>query len=157
AGFSGATGLLLLLLALAAVLICNDSQEGNTAIAWYSAVGMIHGELLPLKMAVNEVASSPELAQLIASNNTQALSAFLKAKLENNDTKAPAWLHLKNWVIMKPDGTLVLRWPDAGKLIIQRQARDYFKGATNKWAMNPGAEGSVDWVYFSKAYESYED
>jgi serine/threonine-protein kinase len=156
AGFSGATGLLLLLLALAAVLICNDSQDGNTAFAANSA-DKIHDGLLPLGMAVNEVASSPELAQLIASNSTEALSAFLKAKLESNDTKARDWLHLQNWVIMKPDGTLVLRWPDAGKLIIQRQARDYFKGATNKWATNPGAENGMGWVYFSNSYESHED
>ena len=156
AGFSGATGLLLLLLALAAVLICRDSQESNTAIAWNSA-GKIHGELLPLSIAVNEVASSPELAHLIASNNTQALSAFLKATLQKDDAKAPAWLRLQNWVIMKPDGTLVLRWPDAGNLINQRQARDYFKGATNKWAMNQEAKEGMDWVYFSNSYVSHED
>ncbi len=99
---------------LDSMLFRSDAMESNAQTAWYAA-GMIRGELSQVGIAVNEVASSGELPDLIASNDTNALSIFLEDKLQKLKTITPAWLSLQNWVIMTPEGGLVVRWPDAAK------------------------------------------
>ncbi len=152
AGFSGATGSLLLMLALAAVLFRSDAMESNAQTAWYAA-GMIRGELSQLAIAVNEVASSDELPGMIAANDTNALSGLLAKKLQKIRTITPAWLSLQNWVIMTPEGRLVVRWPAAGSgQLTNRSGRDYFLGAIQR----ADREG-IAAVYISPVYQSVED
>lgn len=152
AGFSGATGSLLLMLALAAVLFRSDAKESNAQTAWYAA-GMIRSELSQLGIAVNEVASSAELPDLIAANDTNALSIFLEDRLQKIKTITPAWLSSQNWVIMTPEGRLVVRWPDAGNgLLTNRSGRNYFTGAVER-----ADRDGIDAVYISHVYQSVED
>lgn len=152
AGFSGATGSLLLMLAIAAVLFRTDALESNVHTAWHAAE-MIRLELVQLRTAVNDVTSKPELAQLIVRNDMNALSTFLEARLREYQTNAPSWLRIQNWVIMTPMGESVVRWPNEGmELLKDRSHRDYFTGARES-----ADRVGIGSVHVSRVYESVED
>ncbi len=152
AAFCGVMALLLLMVAWAALyqrgVALDNAKEGASVTA-----RLVEVELQPLRETVNELASNRELAQPIVRKDLDALKTLLQATLDKHQAKTPPWLRLQNWVIMTPESTLILRWPDADQRNIkQRKERDYFTGATN--LVGRGGIGSV---YLSKAYESLED
>ena len=152
AAFCGAMAFLLLMVAWAALVqrasALDNAKEGASVTA-----RLVQVELQPLRETVNELASNKELPQPIVRNDLDALKTLLQATLDKHQAKTPPWLRLQNWVIMTPESTLVLRWPDADQRNIQqRKERDYFTGATNLVARD-----GIGSVYLSKAYESLED
>lgn len=152
AAFCGAMALMLLMVAWAALVQRDDALDNAKEGASVTA-RLVEVELLPLRETVSELASNKELALPIVRADLDALKSLLVATLDKHKAKTPPWLRLQNWVIMTPDGTLVLRWPDADQRNIKfRKERDYFSGATNLVA-----RGSIGSVYLSKAYESLED
>lgn len=152
AAFCCAMAILLLMVARAALVQRGDALD-NAKVAASLTAHLVADELLPLRETVNELVSNQELTLPIVRKDVDALKTLLKATLDKHRAKTPPWLRLQNWVIMTPDGTLVLRWPDADQRNIrQRKERDYFTGATNFVSGNGNSS-----VYLSKAYKSLED
>jgi len=118
--------------------------------------GWVAGELLRLRRVVHGMASSPELAKLITSNNLPALTTFLAGRLGQSNTNLPLWIRGQNWVIMT-NGWTMLRWPEPGNernLLHDRSRRDYFTGAIAR--ARAGGDG-IDSVHVSQFYRSEED
>jgi len=152
AGLAGAVGVLFLLLGVAAFLLRHDVGVGVLDNAQAKA-GRVAGELLRLRLVVHDMASSPDLANLITSNDLPELTKFLASRL-GPDANLPLWIRGQNWVIMT-NGWTMLRWPEPGnerELLHDRRPRDYFRGALER------TEGEgIDLVYISHLYLSAED
>lgn len=152
AAFCGGMVFLLLMVAWAALVQRGDALDTAKEAAALTA-HVVEVELQRLSEPVNELASNKELAQSIVRKDLGALKTLLQATLDKHQAKTPPWLRLQNWVIMTPESTLILRWPDADQRNIrQRKERDYFTGATNLVARD-----GIGSVYLSKAYQSLED
>jgi len=152
AGLAGAVGVLFLLLGVAAFLLRHDVGVGVLDNAEAKA-RMVAGELVRLRVVVHDMASSPDLANLITSNDLPGLTKFLGSRL-GPDADLPLWIRGQNWVIMT-NGWTMLRWPEPeneGKLLHDRRPRDYFTGALER----KEGEG-IDLVYISQLYLSAED
>jgi tRNA A-37 threonylcarbamoyl transferase component Bud32 len=142
----------LFMLAGAAWVLRADAEQNAKEDASLTA-RLVHNELKPLSAAVSEVAARKELTEDMANGDTDALGKLLKATLERHQVNAPSWLHLQNWVIMRTNGELIVRWPEAGtNSLMARHERDYFKGA-----MKLAGANSTNPVYFSRGYKSVED
>jgi len=152
AGLAGAVGVLFLLLGVAAFLLRHDVGVGVLKNAQVTA-RLVAVELRSLRQVIHDMASSPEMANLIASNDLPELRTFLAGRLGTN-ANLPIWIRGQNWVIMT-NGWTMLRWPEPENertLLHDRSPRDYFTGALAR----AGGDG-IDSVHISRLYRSAED
>jgi eukaryotic-like serine/threonine-protein kinase len=149
AGFCAAFAGLLLMLAWAA-LIQREYAMIDVKEAAFSTARLVDAELKPVKSALHELASDPRLNQHILQRDTNALSVLLQSHLQNQQPRTPTWLRFQNWLVISPEGTVILRWPEAEKNVNRQCAvRDYFQGAI--------AASNTNSVYISRAYQSVDD
>jgi len=150
AGLIGTSGVLLLLMAVAAVLFRRDTLDNNVHAARLAA-RTVQAELAQLGRVVEEAAGSAELHRQLRANDVAALQSFARQTHHRSSTNAGGWLRFENWLLVDRDGRKLVRWPEESRLS-DRSFRDYYLGALQ------GASGrDGDAVHFSKVYQSYDD
>jgi len=150
AALTGATILLFVMMAVAAILFRRDTLDNNVHAARLAAQ-TVHGELLQLARGIEITSADPELSRLLKAGNQQQLTQFLQRRSQLYGTNATGWLQFENWLLLDPNGRRLARWPEESHLT-DRSFRDYYRGPLR--AANLGTNDSV---HFSRVYESFDD
>lgn len=109
---------------------------------------IVRDRLDELARTVEQEASCPQLAALLAEGDASGLRAFIKQVAERYRGLATA-SPFETWAIFAPDGTMVAHSPDSDVVGTKFDFRDYFRGALEECL----AAGEPR-VYVSHAYKS---
>lgn len=150
AGLLCASGMLLLLMAAAAVLFRRDTLDNNVHAAGLAA-RTVHAELMHLGRDVEEAAIATELREALRTRDAGRLKEFARRTHLRSGANAGGWLRFENWLLMDPAGVKLVRWPEESRLS-DRSFRDYYLGPLRQAAM-----GSGDSVHVSRVYQSIDD
>jgi serine/threonine-protein kinase len=150
AGLIGTSGVLLLLMAVAAVLFRRDTLDNNVHAARLAA-RTVQAELAQLGRVVEEAAASDELRGHLHVNDVAALQSFARQTHHRSSTNSGGWLRFENWLLVDRDGRKLVRWPEESRLF-DRSFRDYYLGPLKRASRRDG-----DAVHFSKVYQSFDD
>ena len=150
AGLLGTSGVLLLLMAVAAVLFRRDTLDNNVHAARLAA-RTVHAELAQLGRAVEDAATSEELRDSLRVRDPEKLKSFARRTHDRFSTNAGGWLRFENWLLMDSAGLKLVRWPEESRLS-DRSFRDYYLGALQRSAASDGGA-----IHFSRVYQSMDD
>ena len=126
-GLVGATGVLLLMMATAAVLFRFDTLKSNEHVARIAATA-INGELLRLRKNVEEEVNDPHLRAAALKNDREALTDLLQQAHERYGTNVANEIRIEYWMFLGTNGQMLARWPGA-RLPYDFWLRDYVQGA----------------------------
>ena len=148
-GLIGVTGVLLLMMAIAAVLFRSDALNNNEHVA-YIAAKAISGELLRLRTNVEEEVNDSKLRAAALTNNRDALTDLLQRTHDRYGTNVANEIRIEYWMFLGTNGQMLARWPGA-RLPYDFWLRDYVQGA-----LRAGRQGD-ERAHLSRVYQSAID
>jgi serine/threonine protein kinase len=148
-GLIGATGVLLLMMATAAVLFRFDALKNNEHVARIAATA-ISGELLRLRKNVEEEVNDPRLRAAALKNDREALTDLLQRTHDRYGTNVANEIRIEYWMVLGTNGQMLARWPGA-RLPYDFWLRDYVQGA-----LSAGRQGD-ERAHVSLVYQSVID